>query len=653
MFRRLGAHRPLTLLALTLTLGACEPATPQGPTPPVLDPIEREALLVWRVTDATRSLGPAASAAVAEMRPNGILAGGSAGAWLSGDGDNPALAQVLTWALDAQDATGVPLTLGVETPMLPGEVAQACFDPSDPTADPALAAIQTGMISLLEAWPEIASVMPDPTLDSRYWEVECTCTPCDSTDAAGMSSRARVLWSTALEEIAVRQRDAWWWHHAPDTIDEGAPETTPALPRQSLDLLLADAIGPQVPLRAAAGRGGAGPWAPVDPVLASSSERRVAGSLDVAAAAYGPTDALLLSPLDVYAQMREERSRGVTAWFAEVDGGGRTAVGTLEQLDLKLVERAFRSPSSAPAEVFAEAVAERLALDEEDARFMGRALSETGHALDLATHPTGVPIAGYGGPIPAALPLQFDSPAVFDGAWQDRVDALLSPDLDALRAVNQWAMEAALATSVALGELNTQQERLDPVDEALLRRRLKTTDFAVRAWGRLAVADSTLRALDAGYDEPRLAGWLADDIITLEFLADEVDGAVASGAIADPHPVVSGNLRAIADQLRGSAGPAEALARDFPVLYRARHDFVDGRVNYYWTVNPPGKGWVERGTSWPAYDEMSDVGEDDATWWHAWTTGVPSDTKVTWRACTETLDGASVCSSDRVLWTPL
>ena len=649
------ASRTLILLAGALGVTACEPATPNIPETPGLDPVERDALLYWTVSDPARSLGPAATDAVDRLRPNGVLAVGDASAWLTEDptAENPSLTAVLEWIAATSESTGQSLALGVEVPLLPGSVADACFDPSDPTADPSVAELRDGLVALLEHWPEVSAVMPNPVGDTAFWDVSCTCTPCDGTDASSMAERAGLLWGVAQQEIAVRQRTAWWWHNAPDTLGQGAPDGDQALPRQAMDLVLNGDVDPLVPVRALPGRGVGGPWAPVDSVLARSTERRIAGSLDVASSGYGPTDALLLNPLDLYAQFREERSQGVTAWFAQVDGGGRTALGTLEEMDLRLVESAFRDPTTDPYELLSEALQDRFGLDEEDGRFLGRMLGEIGHAMGLATHPLGIPIVGAGGPTPASLPLAYESPATFDGAWTERVQAVTQPDQDALVQANQWAMEAALTTSAAIGELNTVQERLLPVDEALLRRRLKTLDFAVRAWGRLALADITLRAYENGSQDSSLPGYLAYDALTLDLLADEVDGAVASGAILDPYPVVTANLRAVADQLAAAAAGAEAQSRDFPVLYRARHDFVDGRLNYYWTVTPPGIGWVERGVSFPAYDETSSIGTEDATWWHSWTTGVPADTKVTWRACTESDSGQVVCSSDRVVWTPL
>ena len=335
-----------------------------------------------------------------------------------------------------------------------------------------------------------------------------------------------------------------------------------------------------------------------------------------------------------------------------MDGGGRTALGALEELDLILIERAFRDSSASAQDVMLTAASERLGLTEEDARPLVRALRETGHTLALATHPLGLPILGLAEGTPAALPLSYGDPSAFDPAWSDRVEAMAEPGFAEIVQVNQWATEAALGASVALTELNAAQELLSPADEALLRRRLKVLDYAARAWGRLALADVTLRAQEA-LDDARVAGWLSDDAEALEGIADEVEAAQESGAIVSAFPVIPANLRAVATQVRLASGQASAVPRDFPVIYRQRHDFVDGRVNYYWTVNPPGVGWVERGEAHPTYDETSDRGEADATWWHAWNSGVPADTKVTWRACTETSTGLVVCSSDRVLWTPL
>jgi hypothetical protein len=647
-------ERIALLAAFAASLAGCESATPPGPTPPGLDPVERQALMVWAVSDPVLSLGPEAADAVQRLAPNGILAAGDAAPWLAPDpaDENPSALAVMTWTEDTAAATGVPLALAVEAPLLPGDVVEACFDPADPDADPSLAALREGLAALLDAWPSIGALMPDPTRDTAYWDVSCTCTPCDGVDPTGMAARHEVLWEVALDELALRQREAWWWHRAPDSALQGAPVDTPTLPRSSLDRVLGG-VPVQTSLRAQAGRGLGGPWAPPDPVLSQSASRRVAGSLDASGGRYGATDALLLAPLDLYAQLREERSRGVGAWFVRVDGGGRTALGTLEELDLLVIERAFRDPSSDPSAVLLAAVMERYGLSDEDAYPFANALRDTGHALALATHPLGVPIAGIAQGTPGTLPLVYGDPSAFDSAWAPRSQGVAEPGLAEIVQANQWATEAALTTSVAIGELNAVQDQLLPQDEAELRRRLETLDYAARAWGRLALADITWRAVLGGLADGRAAGWLNEDADQLDSLAAEVDAALDSGAILEAFPVVPANLRDVAAQLRSEAGSAPAQARDFPVIYRQRHDFQDGRVNYYWTVNPPGIGWVERGPAFPVYDETSDRGEEDATWWHAWTNGVPADSKVVWRACTETPEGLVACGSDRVLWTPL
>ena len=639
--------RRALLLAAAPAVG-CEPATSEGPTPPELDPVERRSLLLWALSDPASTGGDAADT-VAELRPSGILVGGDAAATLDGvpTADSPT-GQLLAWAAGLDPSLG--LSLAIETALLPGAPTEACFDPADPTADPAVAALRDQLGALLDAWPAVTDVMPDPLASAAYWDVACTCTPCDGLDAAGMASRHDVLWDVAWTEVAQRQRQTWWWHRAPDTVTAGAPEATPLLPRQALDLALSG-VDDTVPVRAAAGRGTGGPWAPNDPII-RDVDRLVVGSLDVAGAAWGPTDALLLQAPDLYAQMREERAWGITAWVAAVDGNGRSALGALEEADLRVVERAYRDPGADPNELLGDVLATRFGLVEEDGDALARTLIDSGHALALATHPLGIPIRGVGGPIPGALPLEYEDPSAFDGTWADRVALLATPDLSTLAQANQWATEAALTASLGLGTLNQLDEDMDPADVALLRRRLRTTDYAARAWGRIALADVTLRAHEQGFDAGRTAGWLAEDAVTLAFLADEVDTALADGAILDAYPVVPANLRAIADQITAVVGAAEPVERDFPVLYRSRHDFLDGRINYYWTVTPPGNGWVERGTAWPVYDDMSSVGEDTATWWHAWTTGVPSDTKVVWRPCTESESGLVVCGSDRVLWTP-
>jgi len=641
---------PIVGLAAVLIAG-CQPAIPDEPVPPGLSPVEQQALMIWTVSDPALTVGERASSLIGELRPNGIVASGDAAPTLVSGEENALAADVFAWVRGTIN-TGVPLALMAEIPLLPGSAPEVCFDPASPTADPAIAALGDELALMFDAWPELSALLPDPTRTSPYWEVDCTCTPCDSTGVSGMADRHRTLWSVVVEQVGLRQRDLWWWHQAPGSVLEGAPEGAPDLPRQVLDLMLEGDVGVDTSIRAPSGLGMSSPWSSAHPVLEQSAVRGVAGSLDASGSTYGPTDALLLFPLDLYAQLRSERSLGVSSWFVELDGGGRSVVGGLEEFDLRMIERAFRDPATSPSEFLVTALEDRYGLGEDEAYQFGRALQDTGHALALATHPMGISIIGVDQGTPASLPLSYDSPAVFDGAWLARTEALSNPDLDTIVQVNQWSKEAALTSSAAIGALNSVEDLLSPEDAGLLRRRLKTLDFAVRAWGRLALADVTLRAFEGGLSDERLLSWLSEDIVTLDYLADEVDTSLSAGTIADAFPAIPANLRSVADQLRAVVGTTSNVARDFPVLYRSRHDFQNGRVNYHWTVTPPGVGWVERGTMFPEYTEESDRNEETASWWHAWNVGVPADTKITWRPCTESPEGLVVCGSDRILWTP-
>lgn len=561
-------------------------------------------------------------------------------------------ADVLAWAVSLQDE--LPVALGVEIAPLAADVTTACFDPSDADADPAIAASVDGLGALLDAWPDLVDITMDPAGGAPYWDVQCTCTPCDGLDATALGRRYEVLWGALRPEIAARQRIGWWWHHAPDSVPEGST-LAPDAPRASLDAALDGGIDDlQIPLRVGSTRGVDSVWAPFDRRTEDGRLRQVAGTLDLAVARHGPTDAVLLDPVDLQDRLRRERSRGVVAWFAAMDAPGRRAHGTLEEASAVVAHAIFREPGAEAAEVLVAWVADRFGLMPEGtaADALADGLASTGRAMDLATHPLGIAVGDLAAGVPASLPLSYTDPSPFEAAWGERVTRLAAPDLQTLIDVNQWVMEGAITTSEALAAVNTAAPDLSAADEQVLRRRLWTLDFAVRGWGLVVRADVTLRALDQGLDEPRLAGWLADDVASLAALADDVDAAVASGEIADPFPVDTANLRAIAAQIEDVVGAAVAAPRDFPVLFRLRHDFAEGRTNFRWGVTPPATGWVERGGEWPVYDETSDVGEGPATWWTAWQNGLAADSRITWRACARSEEDVVVCSSDRVLWTP-
>lgn len=634
-----------------LALAACpEDPQPEPPTPG-LDPVERRAAFVWSIGDPA-TLDADADTAIRALMPSGVLASGDAAPDLGADPATGPAADVLAWAMGV--SAEIPLSLGASIAPLPDVLPTACFDPTDPDGDPALAAQRDGLIAFLEAWPDLVDVLIDPGAGAPYWDVSCTCTPCDGVDAAALGDRFEVLWTLLRPEIVARQRLEWWWHNAPDAV-AATSTLDPTLPRLSLDSALDDGIADvQIPVRARATRGVDSVWAPIDDRLEDGAVRQVAGSLDLAVSRHGPTDAVLIDAADLQDRMRRERARGVTAWFAAVDGPGRRAHGSLEEGAAVVAHGIFRTFGAEAYELLQAWTPERFDLTPEGtaATVLATALGDSGRALDLATHPLGVAVADLASGTPGALPLTYADPSLHDPAWAERVARLASPDLQTIIDTHQWVMEGSIASSEALNNVNTAAADLGAADEQLLRRRFRTLDFAVRAWGRIVLADVTLRALGQGLDEPLLTAWLADDAAALVSLADDIDAALAAGEIADARPVVTANLRLIADQLDLAAAGAVAAERGFPVLYRLRHDFTDGRTNYRWGVAPPSIGWVERGSSWPVYDDESDTGDGPATWWTAWQNGLAADTRVTWRACAESDDGVRVCSSDRVLWTP-
>ncbi len=632
-------------------LCGCPGDPPLEPPTPGLDPIERRAALFWSVS-RPETLDAAADAAVRALAPTGLVAAGEARPSLTGDPSTGSAADVLAWGRLVQ--ADMPLALGVEIAPLADDVVTACFDPLNPNGDPSLLARRDALIGFLEAWPDVVDVMLDPSAGAPYWDVSCTCTPCDGLDAAALGARYEVVWGLLMPEVVGRQRIGWWWHNAPDSVADGS-SIDPDLPRASLDAAFDVGVAdPLVPLRAGSTRGTDSVWAPIDRRLEDGRDRQAAGSLDVAVSRHGPTDAVLIDPVDLQDRIRRERWRGVAAWFMAVDAPGRRAHGALEEASTVIAHTIFRDSGAEAEEVLADWVVQRFGLVAETtaANALANALASTGRALDLATHPLGIAVRDLPDGTPGGLPLLYEDPSRFEPAWSDRVARLASPDLQTIIDVHQWVREGAVATSEALAGVNLAAPDLLAADEQVLRRRLRTLDFAVRGWGHIVLADVTLRALDQGLGEPRLEAWLADDLASLSSLADDVDAALAAGEIADPFPVDTGRLRSIAAQLQTVVGATVAERREFPVLFRLRHDFSNARTNFRWGVTPPAVGWVERGSQWPVYDEQSEMGDGPATWWTAWQNGLAADSRVTWRACAETDEGLVVCSSDRVLWTP-
>lgn len=622
-------------LALALLLGGCdEPSQPPGTPLDDLEPIPRTSSLVWEVEDAESLAGPGA-ALLEVVRPSALLATGP-----SAPGLDDAAAEAV---LDAAAAAGV--RGAVAPPLLPAGLTEACFDPADPLGDPGLVAARDAFIAFLDRRPDASEVVLDPRLGARWWEVSCTCTACDDVGAVGQAQRAEMAWDLLAVEAAERGRAAWWWHDAAGE-DPGADPVA----RASLDLAV-EGLDERTPLRVSRTLGPERLWGPAEPATDRAIDHRTNSTIELLAPRFGATDALLLYAPSHAARMRGDRARGVTGWFLGMDGGGRAVAGSLLELDAAVVAAVFRDPTLEGDEALEAAVAERFGLEPDDAALLAEALAGTGRALSLATSPHGVPLADVDLGTPASLPLAWEDPSRFDALWAERVADVAAGNDRAQLQGNQWVEEGRAL--VARAQLVVNQLALAPADAELLRSSLLSLELAVRSWGRLALADLALRGLDGGStaDPARIRGWLAADAAELVTVAELADVALASGQVSSLAPVVPDNLRAVAQQITAVAAGAPPSARGFPVLTALSSRASVGRLDWTWNVDPAGPGWVELGETWPSYPDTSDRGEEDATSWEAWRTGVPVDTRITWRACTETPDGVTVCSSDHEAWT--
>ncbi|MCP4868344.1 MAG: hypothetical protein GY898_06475 [Proteobacteria bacterium] len=631
----------LLLLLPSVAMLGCETTTVPPEQPPIA-PVVRIAGMSLVVHDSD-SLDQALATREA-LRPTGIVLAGELAPTLDG-GPEAATVEALgtlSEALGSEPDIGV----GVQVAALGTDVpASMCFDPEHPTDDATLAGRSTALASLLLAHPEIDEVSIDLAADVAPWDVPCTCTPCDTVGAAGQANRLNAVYGAFDVALDDHGRSGWWM----DALTVAAPDVDLG---EVMATALDEGVGAHARVRASGHRGPSHRWAADNPTLDEGANREVVADLDLCGQSYGDTDALLLFPRRLHDRIGHDRERGVVAWFADTKCGSRTAWDGLAVANLEFALRLFRELEVTPETLALEWTGERfgLAPELEDTASLAAALGATGRALELATHPLGIAVADVGAGA-RELPLTWDDPRPWDDRWADRWETLAFPSQSDLVAIHQWGAEGHSLAAAAFDAVQLASASLDPDDFEELQQGTLALEQQTRAWRLLVNADVTLRVWQEAPNDD-LASWLRHDADSLDELADQVETRVAAGQV-DPSPHSDpGTLRAVAGQLRAAVGPGVAVDRPFPAITEVGATFEEDRTNVRWTLRPGGLGWWERGPGWPAeYDDSSSVGTSSAVFWHGWTPGLMPETRVPFRTCGD-VDGAVVCSSDRVLWTP-
>jgi hypothetical protein len=528
--------------------------------------------------------------------------------------------------------------LAIELPALPLGAAQLCFDPADPAADPVLSARADAVSALLDARaPALFAI--NPGASPAPWEVACDCTGCDGTDAAAMGLRAAVSWEALAGPVRAHGVEAAMVH-APPWPPRGDDGETAA----ALDAAVAALDDRSVALLSSSSRGPDSPWAPAAPRLADGAVRRVLGEVDPRAEALGAAGAVRVDAFAMHDRVRSQRAGGVVGWSARAVPENRAEDGNLAALATY-----FRDFEAQPEDAVAAWVVTRFGVDPsgEDGAALVAAFLASGPALAQATFPFGIAPETFG--LPSAFPMNWVDPSTWDPSLSERYIALTDPDLSTLADLHVWLAEPVAAAERDLLRFDDAADSLEAADVAALRPRFVLSALLIRTRAVLAEVDATRRAFLAGAEDVS-AGWLRDDITTLLALADDIDAAALPASLEPPS---AEQIRDLADQLIGELAPdtTPSAPRPFPRIVEVSRDFADGVVNYYWRIDPPGSGWVERGPRPGVIDSEGQHGAGPAATWHAWSSGIGPAERVNWRPCGEA-GGYSVCGADRVLWTP-
>ena len=448
-----GLASPAALLLCILPALSCD-ELPAPPEPEPLAPVLRVTELHWVVRDAApESLDLYAEAAL-DAAATGLTLGGELAPALPSDGspENPALVAGLSAALSALTEGGPELALGVEVAALGSDAPETlCFSPAEPESDPYLVTRSAALEAVLQAHPEITSLSVDLAAAPAPWDVDCSCADCEGGGASAQAARLVASFG-ALERAAQGfGLTPWWWDRLQSPGSDGLNASS------VMDTALTE-LRPESELRVrvAPVRGQGGPWASPNPRLSDGLSRPTSVDLDLAGAAYGPTDALILLPRELHDTVMRARQLGATAWFASVDGGGRGILSRPDRANGWFAGELFRNLGARPSELLADWASQEWGIDasSEIGAELVDALDESGRALALTTHPLGLPVRNLDQGL-GTLPLTYVDPRPWSDDWTERWEELGSPTQQTLVDVNQWGSEGVALSQAALEALRS------------------------------------------------------------------------------------------------------------------------------------------------------------------------------------------------------
>ena len=540
--------------------------------------------------------------------------------------------------------------VGAYVPSLPESGGPWCLDPSQ-ALDPDYALHRDALAQAIDALP-ISALVIDLGGPYPAWAAPCDCAPCELDTIDSRARRAAVAWGALADVARDDMAEPWFFPPFPESSRD-------ALAEDAIDQWLTSPPGDEdLAVLTGGTRGPGGAWAHREPRIDDGVWRRTATWFDLSQDRFGPTEALLLCADTLADQVRTARRAGSVGAFGRISGTVRSGWADWDGANLFLLGWLEQNIDRTPEAAVAALVADRTGLVPEspEGGALAEALQQTGLAMELATHPLGITIDGLPSGLPLDWPLSFLDPRPWDPAWEDRWGVLSAPAESDLLQIGQWGEEAVEIAARARGQFEVAAPALDPTVAAGIRSGLLALDLAVRSWSAVVRADAARRVWSAGPGD-RTASWLRQDAATLDALAAEAEAAVLSGSLTTAFPADPTRLRGLAEALRTLVGAGDQTGRAFPNITEINTSWEGNRAHFRWRATPSASGSLWTGISSPSVDTEGPSGPGPASQWDGWMDGLPSATRLVWRACgivpgSDTAKAVEVCSSDRVLHTP-